>query len=242
MLASGLLGLDPPETGVADLIRLAALFDINENRARVALSRMVTAGEASNDGNGRYRLTGPLLQRQARQQVSLKGAVTPWDGAWTTIVLTEASTDGVARTKRRRALRESRLAELREGVWIRPDNVGVDLPDWFPPGIRRIEGTIDGDPAVLVGELWNLPRWSSEARDLLGRLDAMEPVDSSVLAPGFVLAASVLRHLQADPLLPSELLPDDWPGSELRAVYDEWDRRYRRQLSAWYRSVSEDES
>jgi phenylacetic acid degradation operon negative regulatory protein len=52
-----------------------------------------------------------------------------------------------------------------------------------------------------------------------------------MLAPGFVLSASVLRHFQADPLLPDELLPADWPGRSLRREYDAWDVAYRAVLA-----------
>ena len=47
------------------------------------------------------------------------------------------------------------------------------------------------------------------------------------LADGFVTSAAVLRHLQADPLLPDELLPARWPGAALRADYDRYDAAYR---------------
>jgi phenylacetic acid degradation operon negative regulatory protein len=57
-----------------------------------------------------------------------------------------------------------------------------------------------------------------------------------VLAPGFTLSAAVLRHLQADPLLPPELLTPEWPGDRLRHSYDEWDRRYRETLTSWSRA------
>jgi phenylacetic acid degradation operon negative regulatory protein len=43
----------------------------------------------------------------------------------------------------------------------------------------------------------------------------------------------VLRHFQADPLLPSELLAPDWPGQDLRVLYDDWDARYRQVLADW---------
>ena len=73
VLASALLGEDPPELPVAHLVHLAGLFGINENRARVALSRMVAAGEATTDGAGRYRLTGHLLDRQGPPDRSRRG-------------------------------------------------------------------------------------------------------------------------------------------------------------------------
>ena len=59
------------------------------------------------------------------------------------------------------------------------------------------------------------------------------PPQPADLAPGFELSAAVLRHLQADPLLPVELLPDGWPGPELRQAYERWDRRYREVLTIW---------
>jgi phenylacetic acid degradation operon negative regulatory protein len=66
-------------------------------------------------------------------------------------------------------------------------------------------------------------------------LEALPPKGPEELAPGFELSAAVLRHLQADPLLPAELLPATWPGARLRQVYDEWDARYRATLRTWSR-------
>src|SRR5580704_14918774 len=88
VLASALLGSEPPELPVAHLVHLAGLFGINDNRARVALSRMVAAGEASTDGNGRYRLAGRLLDRLGRQAASRRGRTGPWHGSWRLVVVT----------------------------------------------------------------------------------------------------------------------------------------------------------
>jgi phenylacetic acid degradation operon negative regulatory protein len=65
-------------------------------------------------------------------------------------------------------------------------------------------------------------------------LPALEAHDRGALAEGFVISAAVLRHLQADPLLPPELLPEDWPGAELRAEYDRYDAAYRAVLVDWF--------
>ncbi|MFC7583724.1 PaaX family transcriptional regulator C-terminal domain-containing protein [Nonomuraea antimicrobica] len=112
-----------------------------------------------------------------------------------------------------------RLAELREGAWMRPANLVRAWPEIVTAQCTLIDGRPHDDPTPL---LWDLDGWAAEARrleDALGR--------AAGLAEGFLVSAAVLRHLLADPLLPAELLPEDWPGAELRARYDDFDRRYR---------------
>ena len=121
------------------------------------------------------------------------------------------------------ALSYARLAELREGVWMRPANIEVVLlRDSSIADLERMMAW-PADPGGLVERLWDLVGWSAGAEDLLAALDALVPEGPDVLAPGFELSAAVLRHLQADPLLPAELLPEGWPGERLRTIYDGWD-------------------
>jgi len=227
--------MDPPELPVAQLVRLTSLFGISENRARVALSRMVAAGEATSDGSGRYRLAGHLAARQSRQSASRAGATATYDGEWWLAVVTTTGSSAEVRGARRRTLAYGRLAELREGVWMRPANLTVLLPDPLDGDVELMTAQ-PKDPGGLAGRLWDLTAWSERTRDLLRRLDARAPDGPDALAPGFELSAAVLRHLQADPLLPAELLPDAWPGAALRATYDEWDARYRATLRDWSRA------
>jgi phenylacetic acid degradation operon negative regulatory protein len=235
-LASTLLGADPPELPVSHLVYVADLFGINENSARVALSRMVASGEVVTGGAGRYRLVGRLLERQQHQLVSRAGRTGAWSGGWHMVALTTTATADV-RGQRRRALTRARLGELRQGLWLRPDNLSFDLDSDV-----RMEATVfsarpRGDAAELAASLWDLRAWASEARNLLRELRALTPKGRDELAPGFVLGAAVLRHFQADPLLPPELLPSEWPGTELRAFYDDWDASYRTVLASWNRKA-----
>jgi phenylacetic acid degradation operon negative regulatory protein len=229
VLASALLGMDPPEMPVAHLVQLAGLFDISENRVRVALSRMVASGEATTDGSGRYRLAGHLAARQTRQSSSRAGTTGPYDGTWWVAVVTRAGSTADVRTARRRAFAYARLAELREGVWMRPSNVALELPDILELDVETMTA-LPERPVQLAERLWDLTAWSARAGALLEGLDRIDPDRPEELAPGFELSAAVLRHLQADPLLPTELLPEGWPGSSLRSAYDEWDARYRATL------------
>lgn len=235
VLASGLLGMEPPELPVAQLVRLSGLFGISENRARVALSRMVASGEATSDGAGRYRLAGHLAARQARQAVSRAGVTTDYDGSWWLAVVTTSGSTAEVRGARRRALAYARLAELREGVWMRPANVAVSLPDSLSADVELMTA-VPSDAAGLTGRLWDLGGWARQADGLLAALDALPPDGPESLAPGFELSAAVLRHLQADPLPPAPLQPAAWPGGRLRQTYDDWDERYRATLRAWSRA------
>jgi phenylacetic acid degradation operon negative regulatory protein len=233
-MASALLGTEPAQLPVAQLVRLSGLFGISENRARVALSRMVGAGEATTDGSGRYRLAGHLVDRQRRQSRSRSGRLDPYDGSWAVVVVTTSGSTAEVRGARRRALSYARLAELREGVWMRPANVEVVLPAALDADLERMVAR-PTEPGRLVERLWDVAAWSAGAADLLAALHALVPEGPGALAPGFELSAAVLRHLQADPLLPADLLPEGWPGDRLRATYDEWDLRYRATLNEWSR-------
>ena len=149
-------------------------------------------------------------------------------------MVTTTGSSAEVRGARRRALAYGRLAELREGVWMRPANLAVRLPDPLDGDVELMTAR-PGDAVALARRLWDLPAWSARARDLLRRLACARPRRARGAGPGFELSAAVLRHLQADPLLPAELLPADWPGASLRATYDHWDARYRATLRDWSR-------
>jgi phenylacetic acid degradation operon negative regulatory protein len=233
VMASALLGEVPAELPVHQLIRIAALFGINENRARVALSRMVAAGELS-AYRGRYRLISTaLLRRQERQHRSLAGATGPWNGSWLVAVVTAPAASAAQRSTRRAILIKARMAEQRDGVWLRPDNLGdrlhADLSD-LDAELQYFSAQPHTAPAELAVQLWDLDGWAARANLLLGRLQAIPARTDADLAPGFVLSAAVLRQVQSDPLLPSDLLPPSWPGASLRHQYEEWNHRYRALL------------
>jgi phenylacetic acid degradation operon negative regulatory protein len=142
----------------------------------------------------------------------------------------------------RAAMGDRRLAELREGVWMRPDNVGpIDpLPDELAAHCTWLHAARPDDGRALAGALWDLQGWAARAaqlrRELRPLLRPLDRHDTSALAPGFVTSAAVLRHFQADPLLPTELLPARWPGTALREEYDRFDAAYRAVLREWFRT------
>ncbi|WP_328807631.1 PaaX family transcriptional regulator C-terminal domain-containing protein [Nonomuraea antri] len=218
---SALLGSHPPRLSARHLVRIGALFGIAEGTVRVALSRMVAAGDLI-QSTGRYTLSQRLIERQARQDESRDPHTRPWDGTWEVAIVTAERRAPADRAAFRHTMATLRLAELREGTWMRPANLVRDWPELVSGQCTLIDGRPHGDPTPL---LWDLAGWAAEARRLEGALDRADG-----LAEGFLVSAAVLRHLLADPLLPAALLPADWPGGELRARYDDFDRAYREVL------------
>jgi phenylacetic acid degradation operon negative regulatory protein len=242
VVASTLLGMRPPRLPTLILVRSGALFGIAEGTTRVAISRMVAAGELEPDGDG-YRLAGALRARQARQDLSRSGPSEPWDGRWSLHVVAADTRDAQQRSDLRSAAAALRLAELREGVWTRPANLPTGLlPDEeavVAEQCRTFTAAPAEDPAALTAELWDLAAWADRAEDLRRRLagiiGALEAGDLGALPDGFVLSAAALRHFQADPLLPVELLPKAWPGPALRADYEAYDAAFTAVWRSWYR-------
>ena len=237
VLLSVLLGTEPPRLPVSLLVSTTELFGITEGTTRTALSRMAAAGEVRAD-DGRYELTSPhLIERQERQTRSRRGERRPWNGEWIQVIVAPTSPRPAAeRAALRARMTRRRLAELREGVWLRPDNLDEPLPD--RDDLVAFHARPRHDPVALAQRLWDLDAWSAEADDLRRRLDALvtplDRGDRSVLAEGFVLSAEVLRHLQADPLLPDELMTVGWPGHDLRMDYERYDAAYRSVLGSWF--------
>lgn len=215
VVLSVLLGAHPAWATAAELIRLTSDFDIKEATLRVALTRMVSAGDLIRSEDG-YRLSERLMQRQRRQDAAINPQLRSWDGAWSTLVITSVGIDARTRAGLRTTLQQNRFAELREGVWLRPDNVTIALPEDVLSLVRLMHG-YDDNPNELACQLWDLPGWARVGGELL------DEVESATDVPGrFVAAAGIVRHLLTDPVLPEELLPDGWPGAALRHAYQQF--------------------
>ncbi|MGH9213966.1 MAG: PaaX family transcriptional regulator C-terminal domain-containing protein [Acidimicrobiales bacterium] len=236
-MLSTLLGTHPPRMPVQALIRVGQVFDISEGTVRVALSRMAADGDIT-AANGTYSLGERLRSRAERQDESRAPELRGWTGRWEMAVVTASGRSASERAALRRAMVDLRLAEQREGVWLRPANLRRTHPR--PPSLAGqcawYDAQPDGDPVQVAHSLWDLEAWADRARRLHAALDdASGTGGPGSLAHGFVVSAAVLRHLLSDPLLPEPLLPSDWPGDLLREQYERFDAAYRAGLRDYTR-------
>ncbi len=90
VVLSVLLGAHPAWATSAELLQLTSDFGIREQTLRVALTRMVTAGDLVRSDDG-YRLSERLLTRQRRQDDALYPRTRDWGGGeWVTLLITRS--------------------------------------------------------------------------------------------------------------------------------------------------------
>jgi phenylacetic acid degradation operon negative regulatory protein len=233
IVLSTLLGYHPPKLPIGALVRVAALFGVAERAVRTAASRMVAGGDLVT-ADGMYGLSDRLVARQVRQEADLSPLTTEWTGSWDIAVVTAPPRPLTHRVALRKTMGQLRLAELREGVWVRPSNLQRDSHDVIGDQCTVFVGRHseftgrDADDTDLVRTLWDLDAWAADARRLVREIDSV-----SDLKAGFMASALVIRHLLVDPCLPPELVPADWPGHVLRRHHAEFIEQFATALRAY---------
>jgi phenylacetic acid degradation operon negative regulatory protein len=244
VIASTLLGMEAGRLPVERLVSAGALFGIAEGAIRTALWRMVAAGELITD-DGTYRLAGSLLARRRRMGADSIARRRSWDGTWEIVVVDAERRSAAARQELRSAAAALHLAELRDGVWMRPDNLD-------PKRLPHEQATVDAQclrftgasgTAALASRLFEPAAWAARAASLLDALDGAalpsRDLGPGDLVAGFRLSIAVVRHLDRDPLLPDELLPSAWPGDDLRRSYLAYHAGFSRRFTAWLRDAED---
>lgn len=225
-ILSLLLGTHPPSATVRELVAFGRQVAINESAVRAALTRMVAAGDLHRD-TGTYTLSARLLERQQRQDEALEVPAGDWDGLWRVAAVVATGKDSTSRLHLRRSMLAAHFGELREGLWLRPDNLGWAPGAEIAGDIELMRARPDGDPEELARRLFTPHRWAATGHDLLAHA-----VRTTTPHDRLAAFAAIVRHLTHDPLLPADLLPSDWPGAALRAAYD----GFRDEVVAFRRS------
>lgn len=220
-LLSVLLGCYPDALAPGPLVAMGRHLGLGESAVRAALSRGLAAGDLERTSEG-YRIGSRLLARFEEQDEAVHAsAADGWDGTWETALVVGSGRSPADRAALRTLLARHRLAELREGVWLRPANLPRPASYAVHPDVRACESH-HPDPVALAAELWDLDAWAATGEQLVAALEAADPPVERLTA-----AAVLVRHLRTDPLLPTDLLPRDWPGARLRATYAEYQAELR---------------
>jgi len=225
----------------AAIVRLLAEFGVTSVSARNTLSRLAKRGLIEHVRHGRkmsYRLTAEAKRiHGARLAHFLRfgAAPVPDTGTWTTVVFSLPEGQRDRRRMLRLRLQEAGLASLFDGVWIAPGDrcekvarILEELSAGEAAALMVAEfasSTFGGRDPVTAFDLDGLRAGYTEFvqryTPLLGRVRAGE----IALAEALVLRTELMDAWRlfpdADPGLPTNLLPADWPLPAARAVFVE---------------------
>lgn len=230
---------------LGSLIELLAPLGVTDRLVRTSVFRLVQEGwlTASREGRrSRYAFDAKSLPRFLRADRRIYAPPgLHWDGRWTLVLAPNGSIDGDLRTAVRKELEYEGFAMLGPGVLAHPavdDDAladalqrtgaagrvfvlsGAELPDAGSRPLRE-----------LVGEGWDLTAVARSYVDFIAQFTPLLALlrEGPQVAPleAFAIRSLLIhayRRLQLhDPLLPVELLPQPWPGTDAyevaRAVY-----------------------
>lgn len=214
---------------VAGLVRLLAPVGIAAPAVRTAISRMVMQGWLEPvllPGGRGYRATPRATRRldEAADRIYRRTDRT-WDGTWH-LVFVELPAGRAARARLRADLGFVGYAELADGVWVSPYPRGELSSVLEVAGVQARTARADRfDPEPTSA--WDLAAlrtaydaWLATADDLIGQHTAAHAdPDEAAFAARFHLVHEWRKFLFADPGLPDELLPPDWPGREAADLF-----------------------
>ncbi|MFB7527425.1 PaaX family transcriptional regulator C-terminal domain-containing protein [Streptomyces sp. NPDC056178] len=228
-----------------ELYATAPLLGMTDQQVRLCVKRLVTEGRFTQEGRGRKAVLraigateqalGPDVEFVAhafRQDAGLA----PWDGIWHLVAFAVPESARTARDALRAALTRLGGAAVQGGLYlsanawepyVEDQARQLDVLDHLT--LLTTDNLRQGDehePAALARALWpqeeiadRYRRLASVARPRLRRLqeDADLPGPQR-LAIAIELAAEFTRAMEPDPLLPPELLPQPWPGTQARQL------------------------
>lgn len=220
----------------AFLVRLLGDLGLSSQNARATVSRLARRGLIEASRRGRFTYYGitdrgaTVLLEGYRRIFTFGAERRDWDGTWTFLTFSVPEARRETRHLLRTRLRWHGFAPLQDAVW-------VAVGDQSGPAAADLEALEIGTATIVVGQAsgpadghpataWKLDELSAGYR---GFIDTYAPVRERVVS-GLVSPSEALRFRTsvidrwrvfraADPDLPAELLPADWPRSVARQVF-----------------------
>jgi phenylacetic acid degradation operon negative regulatory protein len=241
----------PREISARVIVDSAAALGFSEQSIRMALTRLVEDGLARSPARGVYQLapSAEVMRREVRKWRNIANLTQPWSGAWVSVYDAPIRrSDRAALRRHEQALRLRGFRELIAGLWIRPANLRdsvADLRDQLralglhPDAIAAAIGELDDRTRARATHLWDTKALLESYEGLTRAMNASTrrvAHQAIEVAAGetLVLGRDVLRHINTDPLLPAELMPEQPLRDLVRTMitYDDMARQiWRRFMS-----------
>ena len=245
---------------MASLIRLVFPLGFSPNAIRLGLSRMTRHGVFDVKRSGRrsyYSLNtkGMKWMEQGRVR-AFEVKRRKWDGKWRLVVYSIPETMRDARDKLRYKLQSLGFANLSASFWISPYDLHSELLRYMKE--RNIFDYVETFTADYTGQrghkeltatIWNIAELTRQYGNFVRKYEKLlsfyerparsgKPIGlAECFARRFCMTAEYVALRLEDPMLPSELLPEDWVGIRAERIYDDLLSLLKPQADAFVDSV-----
>jgi phenylacetic acid degradation operon negative regulatory protein len=225
---------------LGSLIELLAPFGVSDRLLRTSVFRLVQEGWLVANRDGRrssYAILPSALPRFERANRRIYGPLaTHWDGSWTLLLAPSSAIDAPTRATLRKELTWEGYAMIAPGIYGHPV-AGPEVIEEILArlGVRgkllvvraaELAGVSSRPLRELAAEGWDLSAVEQGYRAFIAQfsplLALLEQDGPLAPEPAFVIRSLLIhayRRIQLhDPMLPVELLPDPWPGSQAYAL------------------------
>jgi phenylacetic acid degradation operon negative regulatory protein len=225
---------------LGSLIELVAPLGATDRLVRTSVFRLAQEGWLVASREGRRSSYALLPEARPRFERANRRIYAPpgldWDGRWTVVMAPNGSIDAALRTAVRKELEWEGYAMLAPGLLAHPAADPAPLAEIlervhgagkiFVCSAAELPGSGSRPLGELVHEGWDLSTVVADYRRFIAEFTPLLATlrEEAAIAPqaAFVVRSLLIhayRRVQLhDPMLPLELLPQPWPGSEAYAL------------------------
>jgi phenylacetic acid degradation operon negative regulatory protein len=209
------------------LLEFFESLDIDAGVVRTAMSRLAADGWLERVKLGRNSFYRPVKKGRQTFDAATKHIYdmqsSDWTGRFELVLIGQAEDRDAARE----ALKNAGFGSPLPGVWVAPS--GVPIPREAASALRLEVSAEDDSGRRLLRESWPLDQTADAYlkfirtfKPLHDRMSRREHLpDADAFTARILLIHYYRRVVLRDPLLPTALLPEDWPGRAARKLCGE---------------------
>jgi phenylacetic acid degradation operon negative regulatory protein len=230
------------------LLEFFEQLDIDASVVRTAMSRLTADGWFERNRIGRNSFYRLVQSGRQTFDIATKHIYGPPASDWTGRFELLLIGNGGDRDASREALKNAGFGSPLPGVWVAPS--GVPVPAEAAGAIRLEVSAEDDSGRRLLSESWPLDRTADAYQKFM---KTFEPLHGWIIggerltdADAFTARVLLIHHYRRvvlrDPLLPTALLPADWPGRAARTLCGEIYRALLPAAEQWLDSHATNEN
>lgn len=205
---------------------LAQSLFVEKNTLNKAVSDLLKTGDIEKvidkKGNACFRLTSSGQKSFERLYPIYRLSGQPWDRKWRVVIFDIEEKEKRARNALRQKLISLGFGELQKSVYITPLDVLSDIKEFLRENgllgkvfVFEAKELLGYSPKTIAGYVWKLNRLNERYKDLIN--DSRNLLSDNEISMKKI-KEKLFELIRQDPMLPKELLPDDWQGSKIKKL------------------------